>query len=189
MPAPAIVATAGASNANSYLSEAGANAIAETMLGTLAWSTATSDNKARALITATNGLETLEWIGNRATATQALSWPRIDASCGDKAPDDDEIPREIQLATFDLANALLSDPALLRSAATSESLVTGIPNRDLRRLKLDVMELEWRTDTGPSTTSRPTPLTMLPHLASILGCLTTSGTGGGVGGVCAVVRS
>jgi hypothetical protein len=189
MPAPAIVATAGASNANSYLTAAGADAIADTMLGTLAWGTATSDNKARALITATNGLETLKYIGSRATTTQALSWPRTDAACGDKAPADDTIPREIELATFDLANALLGDPTLLRSNATSEALVNGIPNRDLRRLKLDVLELEWRTDTGASTTSRPTPLTMLPHLATILGCLTTSGTGGGIGGVCAVVRS
>jgi hypothetical protein len=189
MPAPAIVATAGASNANSYLSEAGADAIAETMLGTLAWSTATSDNKSRALITATNGLETLSYIGTRSSDTQALSWPRSGASCGDKYPADDDIPREIELATFDLANALLGDPTLLRSNATSEALVNGIPNRDLRRLKLDVLELEWKSGAAASTTSRPTPLTMLPHLATILGCLTTSGTGGGVGGVCAVVRS
>lgn len=189
MPAPTIVATAGSASANSYLSVAGADAIANGMIGTLAWSTATSDNKARALITATNGLETLSWVGSKATSTQALSWPRVDANCGDKAPADDEIPREMELATFDLANALLADPTLLKSSASSEALVPGVPNRDLKRLKLDVMELEWRTDVTPSTTSRVTPLTVLPHLASILGCLTTSSTGGGLGGVCAVVRS
>ena len=84
MPAPAIVATAGSASANSYLSVASADTIANGMVGTLAWSTATSDDKARALITATNGLETLEWIGTRTSATQALSWPRTDATCGDK---------------------------------------------------------------------------------------------------------
>jgi hypothetical protein len=189
MPAPTLVATAGASNANSYISIATADSIANGMVGTLAWTTATTDDKTRALITATNGLETLAWIGTRTFDTQALSWPRSGVNCGDKAPADDTIPREIELATFDLANALLGDPALLRSAATSEALVTGIPNRDLKRLKLDVMELEWRTESAASTTSRPTPLTMLPHLATILGCLTTSSTGGGLGGVCAVVRS
>jgi hypothetical protein len=189
MPAPTLVATAGASNANTYLTAATADTIANGMIGTLTWATATADDKARALITATNGLETLAWIGTRTTTTQALSWPRTDATCGDKAPADDEIPREIELATFDLANALLGDPALLRSSSTSEALVTGIPNRDLKRLKLDVMEVEWRTDAASSTTSRPTPLTMLPHLATILGCLTTSSTGGGMGGTCAVVRS
>jgi hypothetical protein len=189
MSAPTIVATAGASNANSYLTIAGADSIANGMIGTLAWASASADEKARALITATNGLETLRWIGERTSATQSLSWPRTGANCGDKSIADDDIPREIELATFDLANGLLDDPAMLRSAPTNESLVPGVSNRDLRRLKLDVMELEWRTDIAQSATSKVTPLTVLPHLASILGCLTTSGTGGGIGGVCAVVRS
>lgn len=189
MPAPALIATAGASNANTYLSSAGADSIADGMLGTLSWSTASSDDKSRALITATNGLETLAYIGERSTTTQALSWPRREASCGDKAPADNEIPREIELATFDLANALLTTPTLLRSTDSSTALVPGVPNRDLKRLKLDVMELEWDTSSTRSTTSAVTPLTVLPHLATILGCLTTSSTGGGVGGVCAVVRS
>lgn len=186
---PTIVATAGASNANSYLSVAGADSIADTMVGTLTWNTATSDNKIRALITATNGLETLGWIGTRATTTQALAWPRSNASCGDKSYTSSQIPREVELATFDLANALLGDPTLLRSASSKGSLVSGVPNRDLKRLKLDVMEIEWNTNVGNSTTEAVTPLTVLPHLATILGCLTTSGTRGGLGGVVAVQRS
>lgn len=186
---PTLVATAGASNANSYLSVAGADSIADGMVGTLAWTSATSDNKIRALITATNGLETLKWIGNRTTTTQALSWPREHAECGDKSYTDAEIPREVELATFDLANALLGDPTLLRSASTKEALVAGIPNRDLRRVKLDVLEIEWNTNVGNSTTEAVTPLTVLPHLATILGCLTTSTTRGGLGGVVSVQRS
>ena len=186
---PTVVATAGSATANSYLTVAGADSIADSMVGTLAWATATSDSKARALITATNGLETLQWIGQRAAATQALSWPRTNANCGDKKTTSDKVPREIELATFDLANALLSTPALLRSSPSSSALVPGVPNRDLRRLKLDVMELEWRNDVGNSTTEAVTPLTVLPHLATILGCLTTSTTKGGLGGVCAIVRS
>lgn len=184
-----VTATVGSASANSYLTVAAADAIANTMIGTLSWSSATTDNKGRALITATNGMETLLWIGSRATETQALSWPRMDAACGDKAYDDDEIPREVELATFDLANALLAQPTLLRSAPSSESLVPGVANRDLRRLKLDVMELEWRQDLSLSSTSPVTPLTVLPHLAAILGCLTLSGTGGGRGKLCALERS
>lgn len=189
MPAPTIVATAGAADANSYLSIAGADSIANGMVGTLSWASATSDEKARALVTATNGMETLSWIGTRATSTQALSWPRVNASCGDKTPSTTAIPRELELATFDLANALLSDPTLLCNAPTTGALVTGVPNRDLKRLKLDVMELEWNTNVGNSTTKAATPLTVLPHLATILGCLTTSTTGGGVGGAIAITRS
>jgi len=186
---PTLVATAGATNANSYLSVAGADSIADSMVGTLAWSSATEANKIKALITATNGLETLKWIGSRSSTTQALAWPREEASCGDKTIADDEIPRELELATFDLANALLGDPTLLRSSSSKEALVTGIPNRDLKRIKLDVMEIEWNTNVGNSTTEAVTPLTVLPHLATILGCLTTSTTRGGLGGVVSVQRS
>lgn len=189
MTAPAIVATAGASNANSYLSVAGADSIANGMIGTLAWSTATSDDKARALITATNGLETLAYIGTRTSDTQALSWPRTDASCGDWDVTDDDIPRQIELATFDLANALLGDPELLRSQPAESSLVPGVSNRDLRRLKLDVMELEWRSDRSPASAKPITPLTVLPHLKSILGCLTTSTTSASSSNALSVVRS
>jgi hypothetical protein len=186
---PTLVATAGATNANSYLSVAGADSIADSMVGTLAWSSATEANKIKALITATNGLETLKWTGSRSSTTQALAWPRKEASCGDKTIGDDEIPRELELATFDLANALLGDPTLLRSSSSKEALVTGIPNRDLKRIKLDVMEIEWNTNVGNSTTEAVTPLTVLPHLATILGCLTTSTTRGGLGGVVSVQRS
>lgn len=186
---PTLVATAGASNANSYLSVAGADSIADGMVGTLAWTTATETNKIKALITATNGLETLGWVGERANETQALSWPRRHASCGDKTIADDDIPRELELATFDLANALLGDPTLLKSAPSNAALVEGIPNRDLRRVRLDVLEIEWNTNVGNSTTESVTPLTVLPHLASILGCLTTSTTRGGLGGTLALQRS
>jgi hypothetical protein len=188
MSAPAIVATSGSEDANSYLTVAGANAIANGMIGSLAWATASADDKARALITATNGLETLGWVGERSSDTQALSWPRSGASCGDKVIANDAIPREIELATFDLAEALLSSPALLRSSNANNELVPGIPNRDLRRLKLDVMELEWEAGSRAAA-SAATPLTVLPHLASILGCLTTSTSRTGGGGVCSVVRS
>ena len=178
---PTLNATVGDAAANSYLTTADADVIADTMLGTLAWSSATADDKARALITATNGLDTLNYIGTKATATQGLLWPRTDAACGDKAPASNEIPREIELATFDLANALLSDSDLLRADNASGALVTGVPNRDLKRLKLDVMEIEWRTD-APNSTVRPTsPLTALPHLATIIGCLTTSSASSGYG--------
>lgn len=189
MPA-SITATVGSASANSYLTIAAADTIAETMLGTLAWTTATTDQKTRALITATRGLDTLDWIGDRATTTQALDWPRTDASCGGIDYPDDEIPEQIQYSTFDLANALLGTPTLLQSPTTgSDELVPGVPNKDLRRLKLDVMELEWRTDVSAASASIVSPLSALPHLATILGCLTTSVIPGGMGRVIDRVRS
>jgi len=189
MPAT-IDATVGGASANSYLTISAADDIAATMLGTLAWTSATTDERTRALITATRGLDTLDWIGDRATTTQALDWPRSDASCGGIDYPDDEIPEAIEYSTFDLANALLTTPTLLQSpSGGSAALVPGVPNRDLRRLKLDVMELEWRTDISAASASIVSPLSALPHLATILGCLTTSVIPGGMGRIVERVRS
>ena len=186
--APTIVATAGATNANSFITAAEGDTFADARLGTLAWSSASADDKARSLVMATNGLETLEYIGTRAATTQALSWPRENAKCGDKSYTKTEIPDEVKLATFELANALITTPTLLQNASTTTALVDGIPKRDLSRLKLDVMEIEWRDNISSSTTKPVTPLTVLPHLATILGCLTTS-TASALGGVFRVKRN
>lgn len=172
---------------NSYLSVAEADAIAATMLGTLKWLDAatTPQQKENALIQATLQLETLGWVGSRAVATQPLSWPRLDAKCGEKSYAATVVPREVELATFDLAEALLGNPALITGiggatgGGVSGELVPGVKNADLKRLKLDVMELEWRDGVTSSGTTIKTPLTVLPHLASILGCLTTSVIPGG----------
>jgi len=60
--------------------------------------------------------------------------------------------------------------------------------RILKRLKLDVMELEWRDNATGGGVAIKTPLSVLPHLASILGCLTTSTIPGGRSWMVPVVR-
>jgi hypothetical protein len=174
---------AGSTVDNSYLSVSEADGIAATMLGTLQWTGATPANKEAALIQATLQLDTLGWIGSKASATQPLQWPRDGASCGDKSYSNTVIPRELELATFDMAEALLGNPALITglgggSTTSSGELVPGVPNKDLKSLQLDVMRLEWRDSATSSGTTVKTPLTVLPHLSSILGCLTTSTVGG-----------
>ena len=183
-----VVATVGSVEANSYLSVASADTIANTMVSTLKWSTATTDAKGRALITATRYLDQLEWIGARASSTQALAWPRSGASCGDKAYDDDVVPDEVKYATFDLADALLNNPALFnRTNAGLGELIPGIPNADLRAARVDVLSVEFRDAAGGAPTVK-NALTVLPHLVGILGCLTTSTLNTGVGKI-AVLRS
>lgn len=188
MPAT-IDATVGGAAANSYLTIAAADALAESTLGTLAWTTATSDEKTRALITATRGLDTLTWIGTRADPDQALDWPRSGATCDDIEYPDDAIPEAIKYSAFDLANTLLTTPTLLQAPVAGGSLVPGIPNRTLSRLKADVLDLTFRTDISVSALSIVNPLTALPHLATILGCLTTSTIPGGRGLIINRVRS
>jgi hypothetical protein len=117
-----IVATPGAANANSYVTLAEAQAIVDGFVedaDVAAWAAATSDQKNRALFTATQRLDRERYLGARATDTQSLQWPRT----GVRKPDtyintyavgfpfrittdyftDTEIPTQIQYAQVVLA--------------------------------------------------------------------------------------
>ena len=74
-----IDATAGGASANSYLTLSDAQAIVDGMdedADVTAWASATTDQKNRALYTATQRLDRERFLGARATDTQALQWPR-----------------------------------------------------------------------------------------------------------------
>lgn len=75
----ALNATVGSASANSYLTLADAQAIIDGLVeddDVAAWGTATTDQKNRALYTATQRLDRERYLGARATDTQALQWPR-----------------------------------------------------------------------------------------------------------------
>ena len=74
-----ITATAGSASANSYLTLAEAQAIVDGLVeddDVAAWASATTDQKNRALYTATQRIDRERFLGARASDTQALQWPR-----------------------------------------------------------------------------------------------------------------
>ena len=74
-----IVETVGSATANSYQTLAQAQAIIDGLIeddDVVAWSSATTDQKNRALFTATVRIDRERFIGAKATNTQALQWPR-----------------------------------------------------------------------------------------------------------------
>jgi hypothetical protein len=124
-----IVATPGAANANSYLTLAEAQAIIDGFVqdaDVIAWASATTDQKNRALFSATQRLDRERFLGARATDTQALQWPRT----GVRKPDtyintyavgfpfrittdyytDGEIPQQVQYAQVVMAAYLNNNP-------------------------------------------------------------------------------
>jgi hypothetical protein len=124
-----IVATPGAADANSYLTLAAAQLIIDGFVqdaDVTAWATATTDQKNRALFSATQRLDRERFLGARATDTQALQWPRT----GVRKPDtyintyavgfpfrittdyytDTEIPQQVQYAQVVLAAYLNNNP-------------------------------------------------------------------------------
>jgi len=124
-----IVATVGSASANSYLTLADAQTIIDGLVedaDVTAWASATTDQKNRALYTATQRLDRERYLGARATDTQALQWPRT----GVRKPDtyintytvgfpfristdyftDAEIPDQIKRAQVVLAVYLNNNP-------------------------------------------------------------------------------
>ena len=179
--AATINATAGAANANSYITIAEAQAYADSDIDASQWDTAIVDQRTRALITATRNLDLVGYVGTRTTTTQALAWPRKDFTTTEKTYSDTEIPAEIKLAQWELTKALLADIIVAGAVAGSTSLIPGIPNTGLKRIKLDVMEVEWK----PDAQTKITPLKALPQLQQLLNELVLNTPGQTI----AVVRS
>jgi hypothetical protein len=111
-----VVATAKATNANSYVSVADADTYFEGRLNASGWeSSATADEKNRAVVMATNRLEQEEYHGTPTSSTQRLLWPRSGLSDDDgRSYDQDTIPRPVEEATYELALALLNGETELK---------------------------------------------------------------------------
>ena len=74
-----IVATAGAAHANSYITLSNAQDVVDSLVeddDVVAWASATTDQKNRALYTAAERIDRERFLGARATDTQSLQWPR-----------------------------------------------------------------------------------------------------------------
>ena len=72
-------ATVGGASANTYLTLSDAQDIVDGLVqddDVVAWASATTDQKNRALYTAAQRLDRERYLGARATDTQALQWPR-----------------------------------------------------------------------------------------------------------------
>ncbi|NBS70351.1 hypothetical protein EBT31_15775 [bacterium] len=159
-----IIATPGAADANSYITLAEAQAYADGDIDAVEWYAASTDQRTRALITATRNLDLVGFVGTRSTTTQALAWPRKDFKTTEKTYAADEIPAEIKTATWELAKSLVKDMVIAGQVAGSTPLIPGIPNAGLKRVKLDVMEVEWKPDQQIAVT----PLKALPQLQQLL---------------------
>lgn len=108
--AATIDATLSGTTANSYVTLAEANTYFETAPDSATWTDKTTDQRNRALISATRWLDSLSFYGSRCTDTQALSWPRENYKVDGLPLACTLIPPRIKTATYELARALANDP-------------------------------------------------------------------------------
>ena len=126
-----------------------------------------------AIMRASSWLSTFpEWDGTMACGRglQGLAWPRSGVTdCnGDSIPDD-EVPLEVQQATYIAALAELSTPGVLTPVIT--------PGKQVKRVKVDVIEEEYMTPQDQGAAGSTDPLESLrPVLTSVTDLLKCLGT-------------
>ena len=104
-----LVATAGASNANTYATLAEGDTYHEGHLYSSLWDDASDDTKNRALAMATRLLDALiEWTGAAVSQGQALGWPRVGMlSRNGYVLSSATIPEDLKKGTAEFARQLI----------------------------------------------------------------------------------
>lgn len=164
-----LIATSGATNANTYATKAEASVVGgylESRLFTTTWTGASAADKNAALVWATTLLDDwVDWIGSRVDDDQSLRWPRYSVEDQDGyTVDSDSIPAFLKNATSELAMYLLGgDP-------------TDAPDTlGFSRLKVSTLELEVdKSDRDSETTIPDHVKAMIEHY----GVVRSRGAGG-----------
>ena len=130
--AAVIDATLGGASANSYVTLADADAYFETVPDSTDWVSKSTDQKNRALISATRWIDVLSFYGKRCSETQALKWPRkeyevdgIELACT-------LIPFGIEVATYELARAFANDTDAITGSTGTTGLYDEVKLGDLQ---------------------------------------------------------
>jgi hypothetical protein len=114
---------------NSYATVVEADKYFEGRLDVAAWISAEEPQKETALITATEILNNLEWIGVAVSESQTLAFPRegvyFDPFFGFEKTLDNTVPPRITKATFELAYHALNNDGLLDNTGSVSSISVG----------------------------------------------------------------
>lgn len=138
-----IDATIGGANANSYVDVPTADTFFDNRLNASAWNNVVdSDDKARALITATDRIDQEKYRGAKASSTQRLQFPRSGISYDDGLPvPTTTVPRQVCNATMELALALL--------AAGKTDLLAATGLEQFKSIRAGTVDLTMRDPLQP----------------------------------------
>ncbi|WP_342235238.1 DnaT-like ssDNA-binding protein [Inquilinus sp. OTU3971] len=132
---------------NSYISAADATAYFADRLYAAEWTAASSGDKDKALIMAARQIDRLAFLGQIATAGQAMAWPRTGVTDREgRTISSTTVPQAVKDAQCEVALATLRDDPTADDG-----------NRNVRRLKAGSVELEY---------SGAAPTRVLPDIAA-----------------------
>mgnify|MGYP003343608086 FL=1 len=170
MPTLIVETGAGLSTSNSYATAAEATTYFDNLSTATVWTSATTEQKEKALRIATQWLDTSygqDWIGQRSSSAQALDWPRDGAYDAAGELLEDVVPTRLKAATAEVAVRYLQDATVLQpDIAAGEAGV-----------------LEESVTVGPiSTTTRfagtKSPAAQFPKVSQLLTSAGLIATGG-----------
>jgi len=164
-----INATLSSASANSYVTLADADAYFETVPNSSTWTDKTTDQKNRALISATRWIDSLNFYGDRCDNGQALKWPRnnyhvdrVELTCS-------VIPNDIKYATYELARALANDTDAITNTEND-------PNELYQEVTLGDLKVRYKDEKVENPINNI--FDVYPWLQSYLGAYTLGGAGG-----------
>ena len=183
--APRLDATLGGEESTSYITLEEADRMAVNLPGGEDWIAQDLDTKALSLITATNWLETLDYVGDRCTSTQALKWPRG----GDKAVCDgvtatcDMIPRRIKQAQIILAIKYVDSPSSFPGGGGGNNAPSGTFTKRQKLGELEIEFAQFNNNVGSSCDDCDNPqiIQSFPWLDDYLLCWLNMGPSSGAG--------
>lgn len=120
----AIDATPGSVTGNSYATIAEANAYFDNHPERDAWDSVLEPEQA--LIWATRLIDGFDFIGDQATDTQALEWPRISNDVFELTWDETEIPPRLKMAEFELALSGFRQDATTTGSDVSTGAISSL---------------------------------------------------------------
>ena len=141
-----------------------------------AWAAATTDDKSRALVLASDWIDrALTFSGTKTVSTQDREWPRDDAFCGDTAVTDGTTPDALATATFWLAGAITEDNTIVDGTGEGSNVKVA---------KAGSAEVEFFGSTLGSSTDTRLPVVANDYLKCYLDgsgmtIITPTGTGDG----------
>jgi hypothetical protein len=143
-------------NTNSYVEIADADTYFETRIDSANWFDAEDEIKEQALVTASLLVDDHAWIGSAVSSSQALAWPRSNATYSDSRMGmsvtvaEDEVPARVLTAVYEQALHLVNNEDLLAGTTqTFESISIG--SISLTDSNSDVT----RTSIKPSVVMKP----------------------------------
>lgn len=158
----ALIATLGASDANSYVTLDEADAYFIDRMHASSWGALEDSVKSNLLITSSRMLDWhIKWKGSKKTVAQAMQWPREDAIRPNGTEiEDDVLPPEIKIATYEQTFANITEDR------TSDDPLAGIG-----QLKAGPLMIKAGAEIPKETNIKPIP----SHVYSIVSDLYNQG--------------